>query len=261
MQPILKQTYLRLSVCVALTGLAGLTLNASAKEWPAPVKALEAQGLEIVGSFDAPGGLTGYAGILQQQPIAVYVTSDGKQAIIGSMVDAKGADLTREPVTRLVSKPMSAKTLKLLEQSAWIAAGAKTAPRVVYTFTDPNCPYCNKFWNDAQPWIKAGKVQVRHVIVGILGPTSPGKAAALLSAPDPQAALTLHEQQHRSGGIKPLAQVPATIRAQLEANQELMQQLGFSATPATLYKDADGNLQTVMGAPSAEKLKQVLGPL
>ena len=42
---------------------------------------------------------------------------------------------------------------------------------------------------------------------------------------------------------------------------DLMQQLGFSATPATLYKDADGNLQTLMGAPSGEKLKQVLGPL
>ena len=101
---------------------------------------------------------------------------------------------------------------------------------------------------------------MRHVIVGILGPTSPGKAAALLFAPDPQAALALHEQQHRGGGIKPLAQVPVNIRSQLETNQDLMQQLGFSATP-TLYKDADGNLQTLMGAPSGEKLKQVLRPL
>ena len=258
MSYLFKKSYLPLSVCLGLIALAS---GALAKEWPAPIKALEAKGLEIVGTFDAPGGLTGYAGILQQQPLAVYVTSDGKQAIIGSMVDAKGADLTREPVTRLVSKPISDKTLKLLEQSAWIGAGAKTAPRVVYTFTDPNCPYCNKFWNDAQPWIKSGKVQVRHVIVGILGPTSPGKAAALLSAPDPQAALALHEQQHRSGGIKPLAQVPVNVRTQLEANQDLMQQLGFSATPATLYMDADGNLQTVMGAPTGDKLKQVLGPL
>ena len=253
-----KKSYVPLAVCLSLMSVAS---GAFAKEWPAPIKALEAKGLEIIGTFDAPGGLTGYAGILQQQPMAVYVTSDGKQAIIGSMVDAKGTDLTREPVTRLVSKPISEKTLKLLEQSAWIGAGAKTALRVVYTFTDPNCPYCNKFWNDAQPWIKAGKVQVRHVIVGILGPTSPGKAAALLSAPDPQAALALHEQQHRGGGIKPLAQVPVNIRSQLEANQDLMQQLGFSATPATLYKDADGNLQTLMGAPSGEKLKQILGPL
>ena len=258
MSLILKKSYLPLSVCLGLITFAS---GALAKEWPAPIKALEAKGLEVVGTFDAPGGLTGYAGILQQQPLAVYVTSDGKQAIIGSMVDAKGVDLTREPVTRLVSKPISDKTLKLLEQSAWIAAGANTAPRVVYTFTDPNCPYCNKFWNDAQPWIKAGKVQVRHVIVGILGPTSPGKAAALLSAPNPQAALALHEQQHRSGGIKPLAQIPVNVRTQLEANQELMQQLGFPATPATLYKDADGNIQTVMGAPSGDKLKQVLGPL
>ena len=259
MSYLLKKSSLPLSLSLSL-GLMVFASGALAKEWPAPIKALEAKGLEIVGTFDAPGGLTGYAGILQQQPMAVYVTSDGKQAIIGSMVDAKGADLTREQVTRLVSKPISDKTLKLLEQSAWIGAGAKTAPRVVYTFTDPNCPYCNKFWNDARPWVTADKVQLRHVMVGILGPTSPGKAAALLSAKDPQAALMQHEQQHRSGGVKPLDQISPTVRAQLDANQALMQQLGFSATPTTLYKDADGNLKTLQGAPSADMLIKILGP-
>lgn len=97
-------------------------------------------------------------------------------------------------------------------------------------------------------------------MVAILGPTSPGKAAALLSAQDPQAALTQHEQQHRSGGVKPLAQISPKVRAQLDANQALMRQLGFSATPTTLYKDTDGNLQNVQGAPSVEMLSRILGP-
>ena len=83
MSYLFKKSYLPLSVCLGLIALAS---GALAKEWPAPIKALEAKGLEIVGTFDAPGGLTGYAGILQQQPLAVYVTSDGKQAIIGSML-------------------------------------------------------------------------------------------------------------------------------------------------------------------------------
>lgn len=243
-----------------LLSLLGIALAAQAKEWPAPIKALEAQGIEVIGTFDAPGGLTGYAGMIEQQPLAIYLTADGKQAIVGSMIDAKGANLSREPLDRLVSQPMTGKIWKQLESSAWIADGSKNAPRVIYTFTDPNCPYCNKFWNDARPWVNAGKVQLRHVIVAILTNTSAGKAAALLSAKDPQAALTQHEQQHASGGLKPLGQVSATVRAQLDANQKLMQQLGSSATPTILYKDSSGNLQKMQGAPPAEMLAKIMGP-
>lgn len=248
-----------LAVFAVLFTLLGLTLAAQAKDWPAPIKALEAQGVEVVGTFEAPGGLTGYAGMIRQQPLAIYVTPDGKQAIVGTMIDGKGVELSEEPLNRLVNKPMTERTWKQLEGSTWIADGIKSAPRVIYTFTDPNCPYCNKFWNDARPWVKAGKVQIRHVMVAILGPTSPGKAAALLSAPDPQAALTQHEQQH-GGGAKPLAQISPGVSAQLDANFKLMQQLGFAATPAILYKDDDGYLKGMKGAPSADMLNRILGP-
>jgi len=243
-----------------LFALFGMTLNTQAKDWPAPIEALEAQGVEVVGSFAAPAGLTGYAAMVEQHPLAIYLTADRKHAIVGTLIDAKGENLSREPLARLVSKPMTAKIWKQLDKSTWIADGSDKAPRVVYVFTDPNCPYCNKFWNDARPWVKAGKVQLRHVMVGILTDTSTGKAAALLSAKDPQAALTQHEKERASGGIKPLSQIPANIRAQLDANQALMQQLGSSATPTIFYKDGSGNLQRLEGAPSAEALSAILGP-
>lgn len=249
-----------LALLFVLLTSPGLALAAQTKNWPAPIKALEAQGIKVFGTFEAPAGLTGYAGMIEQQPLAIYLTADGKQAIVGPMIDAKGNNLSQEPLERLVSKPMNDKAWKQLENSAWIVDGNKKAPRIVYTFTDPNCPYCNKFWNDARPWIKAGKVQLRHVMVGILGPTSPGKAAALLAAKDPQAALTQHEQQHAKGGVKPLSKVPEKTRAQLEANQKLMQQLGSSATPTIFYKDASGNMQKLQGAPSPEMLARIMGP-
>lgn len=131
---------------------------------------------------------------------------------------------------------------------------------MVYVFTDPNCPYCNKFWSDARPWVKAGKVQLRHVVVGILGPTSPGKAAALLSAKDPSSALSQNELRQTVGGLKPLNPIPANIRAQLDANYRLLERLGSSATPAIFYKGAQGRLQRMQGAPPANKLTEVLGP-
>ena len=249
-----------LILAAMLLAAPGFGLAAQAKNWPAPIKAIEAQGVEIIGTFAAPGGLTGYAGVAQMQPLAIYLTADGKHAIVGSMIDAKGNNLSQKSLEKLVGKPMTDRVWSQLEKSTWIGDGKSTAPRVVYTFTDPNCPYCNKFWKDARPWVDAGKVQLRHVMVAILGPTSPGKAAALLSAKDPQAALTQHEQQHAKGGTQALSQVPTNIRAQLDANQKLMQQLGSSATPTIFYKDASGKLQTMQGAPSAEVLVKIMGP-
>jgi hypothetical protein len=75
----------------------------------------------------------------------------------------------------------------------------------VYVFTDPNCPYCNKFWADAQAWVDSGKVQLRHIMVGILTPTSADKAAALLGDKNPAAALNAYEQSHASTNAKVLA--------------------------------------------------------
>lgn len=245
----------------ALYAVLGTAQAEPAANWPAPIKALEAQGAEVMGRFDAPGGLQGYAAVMQQKPLAIYVTADGKQAIVGTMLDAKGVNLSEGPLEKLVSKPMTEKTWSQLEKSSWIADGSRDAKRVVYTFTDPNCPYCNKFWTDARPWIKAGKVQIRHIMVGIIKDTSAGKAAALLSAKDPQAALNQHEQQHASGGIKPLGQIPDNVRAQLDSNQQLMQQLGFFATPTVFYKDTSGILQTARGAPRTDMLSAILGPL
>lgn len=249
-----------LVLAALLLAAPGYGFAAQAKNWPAPIKAIEAQGVEIIGTFAAPGGVTGYAGVVEMQPLAIYLTADGKHAIVGSMIDAKGNDLSQKSLETLVSKPMTDRIWKQLEQSTWVADGKNTAPRIVYTLTDPNCPYCNKFWNDARPWIASGKVQLRHVMVAILGPTSPGKAAAILAAKDPQAALTQHEKNHAQGGVKPLGQIPAKIGAQLDANHKLMQQLGASATPTIYYKDASGKLQKMQGAPSAEMLGKIMGP-
>lgn len=244
---------------VFLFSLLGLGWNVQAKEWPAPIKALAAHGLEVVASFDAPGGVTGYAAVLQQQPIALYLTADGKHVIVGPMFDSTGVNISDESLDRLISKPLAERVWTQLGSSKWIADGSAAASRVVYVFTDPNCPYCRKFWNDARPWVKAGKVQLRHVMVGILGPTSPGKAAALLSASDPSSALSQYELQQTVGGLKPLNPIPADIRAQLDANYKLMTQLGSSATPTIFYKDSKGTLQKMQGAPSEDKLSQILG--
>ena len=170
---------------------------------------------------------------------------------------------------------MTAGAWSKLEASRWIEDGKKGAPRTVYVFTDPNCPYCNKFWADARPWVDSGKVVLRHVIVGILTPTSPGKAAALLANDDPAAALAAYERSHMEqnaksiasgqarpladAGLKPLATIPPEIQAKLAANEHLMASLGLQATPAMVWRDTQGTVQMRAGAPPSA-LAEVLGP-
>ena len=165
----------------------------AAEELPEAIKKIEAKGAKIVGQFDAPDGLRGYAAQYQNRGMALYLTPDGKHVLLGNLYDAEGNDLSSAPLQKLVYAPMAKEVWAKMETSNWIADGNKDAPRVVYMFSDPNCPYCNMFWEQARPWVKAGKVQLRHIMVGIIREDSPGKSAALLAAKDPQKALEDHE--------------------------------------------------------------------
>ncbi|MDV3516557.1 thiol:disulfide interchange protein DsbG [Stenotrophomonas sp. C1657] len=240
---------------------ASATAAARKGELPAVLKGIEKHGFEVVSEFDAPGGLRGFAGMVGgQQPAAAYVTADGKHVLVGSLFDAEGNEVAAETLEKLVAAPMSAKMWSKLEASAWVRDGKADAPRVVYTFSDANCPYCHKFWEAARPWVDAGKVQLRHIMVGVIREDSPAKAAAIMAARDPSAALLENEHQFDRGGIKPLPSISREIAAKLDANQVLMVEMGFQGTPGILFQDAQGQVQRRAGLPQGNDLQAVLGP-
>ena len=272
----LKSHVLALAATAAV-GIAGVVTQVvvAAPERPAALQALEKQGVTIVGTFPAPGGPTAWAGYIGQRPLSLFVTPDGKHVIAGTLLDAQGEEVAEAALEKTVRGAMTAGAWSKLESSHWIEDGKKDAPRTVYVFTDPNCPYCNKFWADARPWVDSGKVVLRHVMVGILTPTSAGKAAALLAAKDPAAALSAYERGHMEqngksiasgrvrpladAGLKPLEDIPADIERKLTANHRLMASLGLQATPAMVWRDANGAVQMRTGAPPSE-IPAILGP-
>ncbi|MGH8053973.1 MAG: thiol:disulfide interchange protein DsbG [Stenotrophomonas sp.] len=243
----------------AMATAAATAKPADANE-PAVVKTLRSQGVEFMGTFETPIGLTGYAGVAGQRPLAVYVSKDGQYAVVGTLVNAKGEDASADKLKELVSGPMGAQAWTKVEASHWVADGKADAPRIIYAFSDPNCPYCNHFWQAAQPWVESGKVQIREILVGVIREDSANKAAAILGAKSPEAALLENERNFAKGGIKPLATVPVEVQAQLRANEALMLELGFQGTPGILFKDADGTVQMRSGMPQGNDLQTVLGP-
>lgn len=247
---------------VLTAAISLITVHSSllyAEDYPVAIKALEAKGAKIMGSFDAPDGLRGYAAEYQNQGIAFYLTADGKHVVAGNLYDEQGKDLSQAPLDKLVYEPMAKEVWGNLEHSNWIADGSKTAPRVVYLFSDPNCPYCNMFWEQARPWVDSGKVQLRHIMVGIISETSPAKAAALLADKSPETALQAHEKAGKSSTLKPLADIPKSIKTKLDENQQLMTNLGISATPSIFYLDAQGHMQQQQGVPRPADLEKILG--
>lgn len=253
-------SFMRLSIMAAAGVLTLQSTLLQAEELPAPIKALEAKGATIKGSFDAPGGLKGYAAQYQNQGMALYLTPDGKHVLAGNLFDEKGEDISEAPLQKLVYEPMTKAMWTQMENSAWIEDGAKTAPKVIYLFSDANCPYCNMFWEQARPWVKSGKVQLRHIMVGVIREDSAAKAAALMADANPEMALQKHEQAGKSSSLKPLQTIPKDIQAKLNGNMKLMEDMGLSATPSIFYKDENGHVQQQQGAPRPEVLAKMMGP-
>lgn len=234
---------------VLVVSLASISIAACAADYPAPVQALVEQGVEVHARFDAPGGLTGYAARIQGQPLTLYLTADGKQVIVGNMLDGQGNDLSAAQLERHLPEPDFDSAWPLLEKSTWIAEGGSDPKRMVYVFDDPNCPYCKALWEASQSYLDED-VQVRHIMVAVIHPSSIGKAARLLTADDRRKAFADHQRD----GSEPLDTIPQPVREQIETNNRLMRQLGAHGTPAVFYKDPQGKVRRIIGLPTAESL-------
>lgn len=239
--------------------LLALAACAQAQDVPAPIRALASQGITIKGPLAAPPGFKGYVGDYRGQPMPVYLLSDGQHMVIGTLLDANGNDLTRAPLQAAVTPALNAATWAELAKASWIAEGATHPKRIVYVFTDTECPYCHKLWAATQPLLAGGDVQVRHVMVAVIAPQSRNRAAAILDAAQPQAALQQHESTFGHSTVAPEPSVPAATASRIDANNALMEKLGIQGTPATLYKDATGRVRVLQGMLPEDRLKAIFG--
>ena len=182
--------------------------------------------------------------------------------LVGAALLSTAAFCEDQPKTQYASKPEYRALFLDLEKAEVITEGAKDAKSVLYVFFDPNCYYCNLTWKALQPYEKAG-LQVRWVPVAYQKPSSVGRAAAIMEAPDRAAALRENEvnydRAHFDGGIKPVDKPQAQLIAQLQANMELMRKFGVPATPLLVWKDNNGNVQIKPGVPRLSQLPGITG--
>lgn len=261
----LKKDY-RVKKLLLAAGLAALMSSAFAATPPVP-KVLEApvsQGMKVITSFSAVNNLRGWVLQRGEKPFVAYTSADGKFLFVGGLIDEAGKNLTQDYADKFIPKPDYTALFSKLEQSAYFAEGAKgsAVKGTIYAFLDPNCIFCHLAWKAFLPYEKAG-LQVRWVPVGFLKADSAGKAAALLEAKDPDAAMAQNENEFveatESGGIKAVATISPATAKKLAANSQLMGAFGLGGTPAIVYKDKSGKVIVKPGMPRMSDLPGITG--
>lgn len=248
-----------LSALISAAFLFSATAHASSGH-PDIIKQVTDRGLKVVSSFKSIDGMTGYVFDSKGAPVTIYVTRDGEHAFVGTLIDKNGANLSAPKVQELFIDAKNKEAWSQLENSHWVQDGDPNAETVVYAFVDPNCPYCHRFRTAALPWLKAGKVQIRNIVVGVLASDSVAKASTILGSNKPHGAYIKNFETFRSGGIVPVHEASERGKAKVEANNRLMSDLGVSATPGIYYKDSTGNVKMRLGLPPESELNRIMNP-
>ncbi|MGH7117436.1 MAG: thiol:disulfide interchange protein DsbG [Acetobacteraceae bacterium] len=218
-------------------------------------RALRSYGtFQVLHTAPGPAGMTAALVSSGKHEAIVWIVGNGQAVLLGRIVGPDGQDLSREAAVTMGVVP---KALSPAEIAAELATH-KTflvgdhGPELT-AFMDPNCIWCHKLYEDAQPVIAAGKLRLRVVLVGIIKPSSAAKAVTILAAKDPARALALDElhfdEAAESGGIAPAKTIPPELGAAIRANTELLQKTGEAATPTLLLQNRAGEWKLMHGLP------------
>lgn len=255
----MHQRKLKTIIAAAICSLAASAAFATPKALEEGVRSGQ---LKILKQFEAVSGLTGWVIAPGQdapgmKPLIMYTTADGKTLITGMpvLVDEAGRNLSTAYDDAHIPKPDFSATYEKLSTAKTVSIGTK-GDNPVYVFYDANCIYCNFISKALDPYVAKG-ADIRHVPVAFLRPDSAGKAAAIVNAANPHAALQENTAKFRAGGIAP-AEVSPELRAALEANAALMSEIGASGTPAILYRDAKGEVKMIGGMPKLSQIPEIV---
>lgn len=159
------------------------------------------------------------------------------------------AQATVEPPTRQVVPVRAAVTVpwRAIEASASFIEGH--AGPLIAAFIDLDCGVCSHLWRRVRAPMAAGRIRVRWIPVALVQPSGAWRAAALLRAADPVAALAAHES--RVLAMDTEVAVTAAPTDDIAANGALLVALtrGRSVTPLLVWRAADLTLRVSPGLP------------
>jgi thiol:disulfide interchange protein DsbG len=190
---------------------------------------------KLLSTFKGPDQMVGLVVEMEGGQKQVVFGSPGLDVLFPAGISSKGDSINEAALTE---QNVYASASKLADGVGGKGFIVGSSGPIVTAFMDPNCVFCNKFYNEIMPSVKSGKLRVRFLMSGFLKPTSIPRSVAILAAKDPAKALEQDErgfdQAHEEGGIAPLKETRNDLEAEVAANTALMASGGPVATPAIL---------------------------
>ena len=228
--------------------------------------------VSITKTFAGPNGLVGYVVVPKGgvKGSIVYTDKGGNYMFVGNLFDKNANNLTQKYNDQFVMVPLAKASFKDVSNMNWFTEGKASAPHKMYIALDPNCIYCHLLYQRIEPLIEKGQVQVRWVVVGVIKPSSMGKAAQLLLAKTNAERVKLLKQDETAfklkteeGGLTPLkpnTKDPAVTAAfkKVSENNVLFTKYQYVGTPVILYKDQNGKPAVYPGYPQGNALQTVV---
>ncbi len=242
---------------ILATALLATELTAAAAEALPPVvsKLADSKQVEIIKTFAAPMGLTGWAVSVNGLPSLFYTDQAGEHAFFGVLVDSSGRNLTEKYMEEHAQSSAYKDALTTLEKdAAWFEEG--TGKQVIYAFYEPNCGYCAKLYDMTRP--ELANLRIRWVPVAFLAAESKDQAAAMLASKEPAKTLAAIHQARKTKSAPDLPSFTEKDSARVTANGAIMRQLGITGTPAIMY-ERDGKPTLVKGLPSPHDFALMAG--
>lgn len=224
---------LQVTVGLLLLILLSTVCNAAGEPLPPPIAAMQDKGFELISQFDAPGKLVGYAGLLDGQPIALYVTADKHYAIVGFAINAAGDYEDSDTLEAIITSTLTMRTpLARLDGSAVTLAQLGDKPLLVNIWA-AWCPPCRR----ELPMLTAAQAHY------------PGMTFAFVDLGEkPTVVRAFLDQQS--------LQLDNVL---IDGDGELAELIGSNQIPITLFYDTGGRLvDTHIGALTAADLAGIV---
>lgn len=231
------------------------------------IKKLTDNKVTVMRQFQAVLDLKGY--VVQDshcEKSILFTDAQGQYLIAGNIVDADGRSLVQQYTDEYINAGKGIAAYKGIDKTHWISEGKDAAKHKIYIVVDTNCYYCKRLHEVVQPFIDAGDLQVRWIMVAI-GPDSKGKSAHILSAKTNAEAVALikenedkFDEKTGRGGISALSDDGAAKQAFVKVadNTAFLTNNHFAGTPVVLYKDMSGAPKAIPGCVDKQRFKAML---
>ena len=188
--------------------------------------------------------------------------------LIGNLFDSNAKNLTLAYSLKYTIKAIPKEQLANdLKRTSLITQGSINHNKQITVIIDPNCPYCHLEFKTLQPYIKANKITVNWLVVGVIKlPSSEQKAQSILSAKDPLQALIYNENlfsdSGESGGVT-IDKFPINSKGvkATKQNNKFFTKYQLSTVPNIIYLDKNGEIVILKSYLNKEKIEKLIKSL